>query len=180
MKFYEMHPLGAEMLLAAGRTGIHDEAVVAVRSLVNAPTKTTHLWKHLCVNCWPDVNWAVVVTYCNVCLVQKVKTCFLCCSFLGYDCMWYCKWISTLPPSPESYWEQGAVIGRWVKVKVNYTLVQALRLCTGRTAHRGSRGIVLLFHDNGTRRGWGVSVTPWPLLTPGKDPVPIVQEAGWS
>jgi hypothetical protein len=23
--------------------------------------------------------------------------------------------------------------------KVNYTLVQALRLCTGRTAHRGSR-----------------------------------------
>jgi hypothetical protein len=33
---------------------------------------------------------------------------------------------------------------------------------------------------NGTRRGWGVSVTPWPLLTPGKDPVPIVQEAGWA
>ena len=27
------------------------------------------------------------------------------------------------------------------------TLVQALRLCTGRTAHRGSRGIALLFHD---------------------------------
>jgi len=27
------------------------------------------------------------------------------------------------------------------KVKVKYTLVQALRLCTGRTAHRGSRGI---------------------------------------
>ena len=34
--------------------------------------------------------------------------------------------------------------------------------------------------NNGTRRGWGVSVTPWPLFTPGKDPVPIVQEAGWS
>jgi len=33
---------------------------------------------------------------------------------------------------------------------------------------------------NGTRRGWGVSVTPWPLFTPGKDPVPIVQEAGWA
>jgi hypothetical protein len=27
------------------------------------------------------------------------------------------------------------------------TLVQALRLCTGRTANRGSRGIALLFHD---------------------------------
>jgi len=34
-----------------------------------------------------------------------------------------------------------------IKVKVKCTLVQALRLCTGRTAHRGSRGIALLFHD---------------------------------
>jgi len=31
---------------------------------------------------------------------------------------------------------------------------------------------------NGTRRGLGVSVTPRPLFTPGKDLVPIVQEAG--
>ena len=37
-----------------------------------------------------------------------------------------------------------------VKGKVKVTLVQALRLCTGRTAHRGSRGIALLFHDHGT------------------------------
>jgi hypothetical protein len=66
------------------------------------------------------------------------------------------------------------------KGKVKCTLVQALRLCTGRTAHRGSRGIALLFHDHGTRRGWGVSVTPRPLFTLGKDPVPIVQEAGWA
>jgi hypothetical protein len=66
------------------------------------------------------------------------------------------------------------------KVKVKCTLVQALRLCTGRTAHRVSRGITLLFHDHGTRRGWGVSVTPRPLFTPGKNPLPIVQEAGWA
>jgi len=37
------------------------------------------------------------------------------------------------------------------KVKVKCTLVQALKLCTGRTAHRGSRGIGLPFHDHGTR-----------------------------
>ena len=43
------------------------------------------------------------------------------------------------------------------KVKVKCTLVQALRLCIGSTAHRGSRGIALLFHVHGTRRGWGVS-----------------------
>jgi len=28
--------------------------------------------------------------------------------------------------------------------------------------------------------GWGVSVTPRPLFTPGKDPVPIVRKAGWT
>jgi hypothetical protein len=33
---------------------------------------------------------------------------------------------------------------------------------------------------NGTRRWWGVSVTPRPLFTPGKYPVPIVQEARWA
>jgi len=38
------------------------------------------------------------------------------------------------------------------KVKVKVTFVQALRLCTGHTAHRGSGGIALLFHDHGTRR----------------------------
>jgi hypothetical protein len=37
--------------------------------------------------------------------------------------------------------------------KVKYTLVQALKLCTGHTAHSGSRGIVLPFLDYGTRRG---------------------------
>jgi len=66
------------------------------------------------------------------------------------------------------------------KVKVKCTLVQALTLCTGPTAHRGSRGIGLLSHDHGTRRGWGVSITPRSLFTPGKDPAPIVQEAGWA
>ena len=66
------------------------------------------------------------------------------------------------------------------KVKVKFTLVQALRFCTGRTAHRGSRGIALLFLDHGTRKGWGVSVTPRPLFNPGKDPVRIEQEAGWA
>jgi hypothetical protein len=29
-------------------------------------------------------------------------------------------------------------------------------------------------------RRWGASVTPRPLSNPGKDPVPIVQEAGWK
>ena len=47
-------------------------------------------------------------------------------------------------------------------------------------AQRVGRGIALLFHDHGTRRGWVVSSTHRPLFTPGKDPVPILQEAGWA
>ena len=65
-------------------------------------------------------------------------------------------------------------------MEVKCTLVQALRLCTGCTAHRGIRGIALPFHDHGTRRGCMVSVTPRPLFTSRKDLVPIVQEAGWA
>ena len=45
-------------------------------------------------------------------------------------------------------------------------------------AQRVGRGIALLFHDRGTRRVWVVSSTPRPHFTPGKDPVPIVLEAG--
>ena len=47
-------------------------------------------------------------------------------------------------------------------------------------AQRVGRGIALLFHDRGTRRGSVVSSTPRPHFSPGKDPVPIVQEAGWA
>ena len=47
-------------------------------------------------------------------------------------------------------------------------------------AQRVGRGIALLFHDCGTRRGWVVRSTPRPHFTPGKDLVPILQEAEWA
>jgi len=47
-------------------------------------------------------------------------------------------------------------------------------------AQRVGRGLALLLHDRGTRRGWVVSSTPRPHFTPRKDPVPILQEAGWA
>jgi len=46
--------------------------------------------------------------------------------------------------------EMWFTVQRKVKVKVMCTLVQAQRLCTGRTAHRD---IALLFFDHDTRRG---------------------------
>jgi len=47
-------------------------------------------------------------------------------------------------------------------------------------AQRLGRGIAVLFHDRGTRRGWVVSSTPRPHFTPGKDQIPILQEVGWA
>jgi hypothetical protein len=43
----------------------------------------------------------------------------------------------------------------------------------------GSRGIALLILNLGTRRGARPAPRP-DRFTPGKDPVPIVQEAGWA
>ena len=47
-------------------------------------------------------------------------------------------------------------------------------------AQRVGRGIALLFHDRGTRKECVVSSTPRPHFTPGKEPIPILQEAGWA
>ena len=34
--------------------------------------------------------------------------------------------------------------------------------------------------DLGPRTGWSVSAMPWPIYPRERDPVPIVQEAGWA
>ena len=50
---------------------------------------------------------------------------------------------------------------RYLAYKVKCTLVQALRLRTDRTAHRESRGIALLFHDQQHQNGvWGQRHAP--------------------
>ena len=67
---------------------------------------------------------------------------------------------------------------QWEKDKVKCTLVQALRLCTGRTAHRGSRGIALLFLDHG-KGVRGKRHAP-AALYPREKPGTLVQETGWT
>jgi len=66
--------------------------------------------------------------------------------------------------------------GEWYKLKFK---VKWSRYRPG-VAQRVGRGIALLFHSRGTRRGWVVSSTSRPHFTPGEDPVPILQEAGWA
>jgi hypothetical protein len=65
-----------------------------------------------------------------------------------------------------------------VQVKVKCTVVQALRLCAGRTAYRGSRGIALRFHDHGTRRGEGSASRPGRSLPPGETRYPMSRRLG--
>ena len=60
--------------------------------------------------------------------------------------------------------------------KVKCTLVQALRLCTGRTVYRGSRGIALPFHDHATRRGEGSASRPGCSLLPVKTQYPLYRK----
>ena len=65
---------------------------------------------------------------------------------------------------------------------INYLLKKKVKWSRYRpgVTQRVGRGIALLFHDCGTRTRWVVSSTPRPHFTPGKDPVPILQEAGWA
>jgi len=62
---------------------------------------------------------------------------------------------------------------------VNRSKVKWSRYRPG-VAQRVGRGIAVLFHDHSSRRGWVVSSMLQPHFTPWKDPVPIVQEAGWA
>jgi hypothetical protein len=99
---------------------------------------TTHFSEHIPVVKWRMcviwrmrfANWvtrAITQTH-----TQNMKYLLLFHCQNGYANAPQCCVMRTLP-----------VLLLWVKVKV--TLVQALRLCTGRTAHRGSRGIALLY-----------------------------------
>ena len=64
------------------------------------------------------------------------------------------------------------------KMKVKCTLVQVLRLCTGFMANGGSRGIVLLFLDHGTRRGEKSGSCHSRFYPPGKNQYPLYRTLG--
>jgi len=64
------------------------------------------------------------------------------------------------------------------KVKVKCSLVQALRLCTGCTTHKGSRGIAVLFLDHGTRRSEGSASYPGGSLPLTKTRYPLYRRMG--
>jgi hypothetical protein len=76
-----------------------------------------------------------------------------------------------------SYW------GRHV-IPCSHIHIYIYIYCAPLYRHWGSvqavEGVALPLLHHGTRSLWGVSVKPRSLFTPGKDPVPLVQEAGWD
>jgi len=91
-------------------------------------------------------------------------------SYLVCICNIFLSWRQTQCVPSKWFWN---FVIHYCNIKVKWS-----RYRPG-VAQRVGRGIALLFHDRGIRRGWVVSSTPQPHFTPGKDPVPIVQEAGW-
>jgi len=114
---------------------------------------------HICLCCCP--NYAAHRSHVFVLLPKLTST--------QITSVW-CHDLYRLSSDVSCIYLVNGEISSICKVKVQCTLVHALRLCTGRTANRGSRNVALLFFDRGTRRGWGVSSTPRPLFTSGKRP----------
>ena len=62
---------------------------------------------------------------------------------------------------------------------INVKKLRCFRYRPG-VVQRVGRETALFLLDRGTRRRWVVSSTPRSHFTPGKEPVPILQEAGWA
>jgi len=90
---------------------------------------------------------------------------------------WIAPWHKSLPSPSTSLYSHSSQF-TLCEIKVKFTLVQAQRLCTGRTAHRGSRGIALPFRDHGTRRGEGSASRPHRSLPPGNTRYPLYRRLG--
>ena len=104
-----------------------------------------------------DFCFCMMLDQC-VYLLYEIKPVDFCtilelCVFFWFDVGPVCLFVTMLDPSLQFYMilsPRVYFLCDCIK-RVKCTLVQALRLCTGRTVHRGSRGIALLFHDHGTR-----------------------------
>jgi len=103
----------------------------------------------------------------------KINKCYV---YVPTICVRKSQWLSKLiSNTAESVLR---IVHIYIYIKVNCALVQARRLCTGRTAHRGSGGIALLFLDHGTRRGEESASSPGRSLPPGKTRYPLYRRLG--
>jgi hypothetical protein len=116
------------------------------------------LYIHVCLPCYSMDEWLIIQEYSltgGIRLsvrgtIHKSKVWCHCTFFLNkiqYRALW------PVPIAVAAYKEIRNTVPQdsgMLKQKVKCTLVQALRLCTGRTVHSGSRGIALLYKHWGS------------------------------
>jgi len=122
--------------------------------------------------CRPRLSFRHTVTCHN--LLQRLPNSHENQYWFLYKMLWNKCEFSYYRLSDRHIWRRGVNESSQVKGKV--TPLQARLWSRG----GGGKVIALLFQDLGARKGWAVSSTLRPLFTPGKDPVPIVQKAGWA
>ena len=123
--------------------------------------------------------WSRYEKYTNLNILGRSyrQFCLPACLILEFCSIFWKVYKLFIKIEPVDYKIQHKMLQTCINIK-KCTLVQALRLCTGHKARKGSRGITLLFLDHGTRRRWEVSVTPQPLFTPGKTRYPLYRRLG--
>ena len=96
--------------------------------------------------------------------------------------MWHCRQsivLVTVTIPPNRHLQRSLVRVPFKALKTSHKIINNVY---------GNKGTVIPLqarcgpesHDRGTRRAWVVSSKPRPHFNTGKDPVPILQEAGWS
>jgi len=89
---------------------------------------------------------------------------------------WTGGWVSRNAESIWGFWRRGCIFARSPD-RPACKKVKWSRYRSG-VAQRVGRGIALLFHDRGTRRGWVVSSTSRLHFTPGKTRYPFYRRLG--
>jgi hypothetical protein len=128
--------------------------------IFNIPKKSTYSIKHTIIN-----TSTCFGNYCTIFREKFIVSSKILLCFVTACIKMYYTWFYNV-----NYDYLKTIIK---KKKVKVTLVQALRLCTGRMPYRGSRGIALPFLDHGTRRGEGSESRTGRCLPPGDTRYPL-------
>ena len=156
---------------------------VAAVLVLNTPDDGRLLSKHVewpCRNKTCTVLHQVGVSFdLSVTFLRRDNTSLVCTNRWKLT-VWLCNCIA----SEEGHSSSRGSYLTDMKLRVCYVMGEKVKLKWSRyrpgVDQRVGRGIALLFHDRGSRRGWVVSSTPRPHITPRKEPVPILHEVGWA
>ena len=184
--------MGAELLHGVGRTDRDGRGETNIRfsQFCERPWNIFRRYWSLVVALlkgWYDCYFPHVVTIWNKSQLRQ-GLCLFCWKLCGV-CLPLPLWNKTarIGPRRTSYYFNPESMGIFARhqfapsrnvKKAKCPLVQALRLCAGRTAHSVSRGIALLFLDHWLEGGEGSASLPGRSLPQGKTRYPLYRRLG--